>query len=467
MTIVIKHRSYLFTFCLILITHFSQAQYWQPVAGLIPNAKFTGITSLISSPSIVVTTVNSGIYRSADAGNTWQQVLVTTDSIFSLIDLDGKYFCAGGSGFTYTSSDSGVTWTSHVFPFHVPVGRLAFHPGGVLIAGTGSKWDLNGNGGKGVWMSNDSGQTWSSINAGIAMQNPLIESLAVTSSGTIIAGLFDANAGLGGKYGLMKLDSFSGSWQRISITVDAPFNQTYTDQNLRIESVFNINILDGQVITSIEGTYINFGYAFTIQKALNDINDLTIAWKVKWVVDSIPSTGSFYEHIVNLFKDSHDTIWASVSQPANEIDNNIFTGDLVNDVAWDMNMDSISQQTGRFLFSEASGERLYAVSYFTGSQVFVRSISGTTALPEIENNLNSVFSIFPNPVKNNFTISFNKNLKDICLKIFDGSGRSVYLENLSDKENINKTFELNLNPGLYLVNVSNGNETWSKKIIQE
>jgi len=156
-----------------------------------------------------------------------------------------------------------------------------------------------------------------------------------------------------------------------------------------------------------------------------------------------------------------------VSDPANEISNNIFTGSLVNDIAWNMNMDSISEQTGRFLFTEGINERLYAVSYFTGDQIFVRSITGTSALPDIEYKQNSIWQIFPNPFLENFTISSNIILEAATVKIYNISGKEIYCENFSNVLNFKIGAGVKIPPGIYLVSVTAGNETWTQKIIKE
>lgn len=465
-TTKLKH---LFIIGLMLIAVNVKAQEWKPVSGQIADARFTGIAARESSPVVIAATLNSGIYRSIDSGDTWQEVFSTQDSIFSLADIDGKHFCAGGKGFTYTSSDSGITWTSNALPFSMSVGRLAFHPSGVLIAGTGSKWDLSGgNLGDGVWFSADTGKTWSSLNTGIDKTNPLIEALAVTPSGIILAGVYDNNIGLSGKYGIMKLDSLSGTWQRIPVSVKAPFNQDYTDQNLRIESVFNINIIDGQVVASITGAYINFGYAFSIQKPIQDIDNLSADWKVKWVVDSIPSTGSYYEHITNIFKDSRNTFWASVSGAGNEINNNLFTGSLTIDTPWTPNMGNIAEQTGRFLFAEAANGRLYAIGYFTGSQIFVRTNStDPVSVKETEDKQNNRLQIFPNPAKNYIKLSGLTSTENLKLMMYDGLGKKVMEQNINYENEVIVPLDDNLPVGLYILSVTTERGQQTIRLVKE
>ncbi len=454
--------NYLLLLAFVLVNHITRAQYWRPVAGQIAGAQFTGVAANISSPVIVAATLKAGIYRSIDSGDVWQRVLTTQDSIFSLADIDGKHLCAGGKGFTYTSTDSGITWVTNPFPFRVAVARLAFHPSGALIAGTGSKWDISGgNAGNGFWLSLDTGKTWAPLNAGITKQNPLIEALAVTPSGAILAGIYDGNTGLSGKYGIMKLDSLTGAWQRVSVTVNAPFNQTYSDQNLRIESVFNINVMDGYVVASIAGAYVNFGYAFSIIKPVRDIDNPGIAWQVKWADDSIPSTGSFYEHLTNVFKDSRDTVWASVCGPGNEIGNNLYTGHVSAAVPWNLNMDSITEQRGRFLFTEGANGRLYAASYFTGNQIFVRAKAATVpvSINETESGIRDSWRLFPNPASTYVRLSnsINAATENRQLTMYDALGNKL-LEQTIQPDNLVIPLSDKLVPGVYVVSIGDGKQ---------
>ncbi|HLP21436.1 MAG TPA: T9SS type A sorting domain-containing protein, partial [Chitinophagales bacterium] len=291
---------------------------------------------------------------------------------------------------------------------------------------------------------------------------------AITSSGTILAGIYDNNIGLSGKYGIMKLDSFTGTWQRVSVSVEAPFNQTYSDQNLRIESVFNINIIDEQIVASIGGSYINFGYAFSITKPVHDIDNATSAWQVKWVQDSLPGSGSFYEHLTNLFKDSHDTIWASVSSSGNEINNNLYTGSLSAAEPWTLTMDSIAAQTGRFLFAEAAHGRLYSLSYFTGNQIFVRANStNPVSVNEVAVKPANSWQLFPNPASSYVRLSnsINSTPQNLRLTMYDALGNTVLQQHINQQNEFIPLSE-KLPAGLYVLSIGNEKEQQILRLVK-
>ncbi|WP_452225385.1 reprolysin-like metallopeptidase [Lacinutrix chionoecetis] len=84
-----------------------------------------------------------------------------------------------------------------------------------------------------------------------------------------------------------------------------------------------------------------------------------------------------------------------------------------------------------------------------------------------EFNLENSFAVYPNPNNGNFNIKFNSNSNKIGISVYDVRGRSVY-----DKSYINDsgTFDENINlgnvqSGLYLLNVNDGERTVTKKVI--
>jgi len=75
-------------------------------------------------------------------------------------------------------------------------------------------------------------------------------------------------------------------------------------------------------------------------------------------------------------------------------------------------------------------------------------------------------SIFPNPFRNKLSITFNDrfNPKDkIWIQILDLNGRVFYKTLLTNQET--KLFELDLQPGIYILKVQQGNRIFYKKII--
>ena len=107
------------------------------------------------------------------------------------------------------------------------------------------------------------------------------------------------------------------------------------------------------------------------------------------------------------------------------------------------------------------------------SQDFSLILSGNNLTLGVDDNvLANNLVVFPNPSKGEFTISFNSNLNnndDVKVDIFDISGRLVYKNNfINNSANFSKTINLNnVASGIYVANISNGNNITSHKIIIE
>ncbi len=87
----------------------------------------------------------------------------------------------------------------------------------------------------------------------------------------------------------------------------------------------------------------------------------------------------------------------------------------------------------------------------------------------VDDNTFQNFILYPNPNKGNFTISFNSdNSEKINVRVFDIGGRSVFNKEYQNNGLFNENMHLdNLQSGVYLVKVQNGNKQLTKKIIIE
>lgn len=101
-----------------------------------------------------------------------------------------------------------------------------------------------------------------------------------------------------------------------------------------------------------------------------------------------------------------------------------------------------------------------------------RKLFNLTSLIGIEDNsVVSVFSLTPNPAKNNVEVSFNINDdKDVNINIFNSLGAMVYSQNEGNLTSGNHTVNVNvskLSSGVYYMNVKAGDNTITKKLIIE
>ncbi|SDI40595.1 S8 family serine peptidase [Winogradskyella thalassocola] len=106
-------------------------------------------------------------------------------------------------------------------------------------------------------------------------------------------------------------------------------------------------------------------------------------------------------------------------------------------------------------------------------QDFSLIITGSSlTLGTTDNALSNSLIVYPNPNNGEFTISFDSNLNnnsDVKVDIYDISGRLVYKNSfVNDSVRFNKTINLSgVASGVYIANISKGNNITSQKIIIE
>lgn len=76
---------------------------------------------------------------------------------------------------------------------------------------------------------------------------------------------------------------------------------------------------------------------------------------------------------------------------------------------------------------------------------------------------NNKFTAYPNPVKNNLTIRYNENIKDVT--VFNLLGQQLFVKNINATEG--KVDMSNLSSGTYLVKVNSGDKVQTIKVIKE
>ena len=131
------------------------------MSALTPAAIWTLALDPANSQVLYAGTNEDGIWKSTDAGNTWQHVGSPGPfPVYSLIvDPSAAHTIYAGTngGGVWTSSDGGITWQSTRLSNGM-VWSLAVDSAGALYAGTNAA---------GAQVSRDRGATWTILHAGI------------------------------------------------------------------------------------------------------------------------------------------------------------------------------------------------------------------------------------------------------------------------------------------------------------
>jgi len=98
-----------------------------------------------------------------------------------------------------------------------------------------------------------------------------------------------------------------------------------------------------------------------------------------------------------------------------------------------------------------------------GRGLFTGQFTATAAVSEFGNNTN-VINVYPTVSNGRLNITSSKNLDNSSLQVFDVSGKRVFDKTLDINSNENQ-ISLNVDKGIYFVNISNGNLHESHKII--
>jgi hypothetical protein len=94
--------------------------------------------------------------------------------------------------------------------------------------------------------------------------------------------------------------------------------------------------------------------------------------------------------------------------------------------------------------------------------------SGAIFTKNTQNDINSFEAIlYPNPTKSDFRINMNNAMisnEKIIVKVFDLQGRMMETLGFISINNI--SFGKNLKPGIYMVHISQGKETQTKRVVK-
>lgn len=174
------------------------------------------------------------------------------------------------------------------------------------------------------------------------------------------------------------------------------------------------------------------------------------------------SSQFFSEDVSSIVIDNADVKWFCIDGDGSGVkvsvwnfNNNVFT-------KWD-NTNSIFNNYGRTGLGIDLNNNVWAV--YSGNNSLQKSqcsdfITEVNTLYLSERGIN----IFPNPSKNNFSISVNREMNHALVEIYSSLGSKIYSEHFSGSMII---LDNKLSNGIYFVRVIDGQQTWTGKIIVE
>lgn len=352
-----------------------------------------------TTDDLFVGTASLGIFRSVDAGTTWQNVYQTDSTIFSLFIRSDGVMIAGGRGCVYRSADNGATWSQHRFAGSHPVADVLFLPDGAILLGTGEIEDRDETGvdvGDGVFLSQDGGVTWTKKN------NGLVGSLAVTAlaqmhSGRLIAAMSNWNDRpfTGGIY---YSDDEGAHWQFHHLLIDG---KNVVPDSIDVHSI-DAMIVDDQdrLLISMRGV----GYAWNASSSpscefVAASSDMGETWEIL----SIVQAGKFWMQTTarSMYIDQMGGMWCSTfGGGARGI---FYSSD--NGVRWQQQISGLFRsRTGAYekvFFAHQADGALYAVQEYD-SRIY-RSDSLVTEVQEPLPGMISL-SVMPNPIRGESTV---------------------------------------------------------------
>lgn len=405
-----------------------------------------GISCFAVNGTHLIAGTDMGIFLSKDSGTSWLRAKTSLRRVnITKLATKGNTLFAGTYCGVFQSTNNGINWTntSNGLP-EAPIRALTIN-GNMLFAGT------NGNTGKNIYVSSDTGNNW--VAAGAAYGGE-VDALAL-SVNNLFAGTFygvslstdsgqnwtSVNNGL--PFANMDIQSFSingnnvyaGSQHGVYLTTDNGTNWTPVNNGLNVhDEVRDIAIMGNNLFAAIldDGVYksSNSGSSWNASSA-GMTNLKTLALKVKGT-DIFAGT---FGGGVFVSRDS-GAYWFAVN------------AGLTN-----LNVSSL-EVIGNYLFAGTYGNGVFAAP--------IDSILLQVSVKDLPANTINV-SIYPNPTTGTIAIQCSEKIKEI--NISNLLGENTYTD--VSRNNILSVNMTNKPSGIYFLQIKTDKGAEVKKIIKE
>jgi photosystem II stability/assembly factor-like uncharacterized protein len=206
-----------------LYRSFDDGQTWLPSGKRLAS---TAVFSVGCHPSgIIVASASSGLYRSTNGGDDWEMVDATTATILAFaFDSVGTIFAGTASGEMLRSNDLGKTWMhSQIGKSGARVDCIAVSSKGTIVAGVDDRTEPTRPHG-GIYRSINGGTTWQVVSSFNTDYDAPVICLASTPRGRLIAGTTGERTRGGSSLFSSTDDGMTWSLMPMAFTHDVSFN---------------------------------------------------------------------------------------------------------------------------------------------------------------------------------------------------------------------------------------------------
>jgi photosystem II stability/assembly factor-like uncharacterized protein len=380
---------------------------------------------------------SDGFSVSTNNGNSWYYGLKTFGLFINAVAIASANVVTSTDYLVYTSEDTCATWTQFLYNSNT-------------VASNSSRVFLGTDYGFGI--SDDDGLSWT-------FQNPVDTVKSISTNGNlIIAGTYAS--------GVYFSSGNGSSWQ--------PRNNGLNDLYINSVIFSDTAVFAGSVHS---GVYVSYDYGLNWTSASNGIPDTCILSMTSCQNHIYAGTKSY-----GMYRsDDNGVTWAQLTNGFSAADSSvlcmytsgqdIFAGILgggffmstdygnnwtaFNDGLVNLNITSIVD----------NGTDIFAGTY--GGSIFKRAKSGLFVSSDnnLDNRNQSVFSIYPNPVKNDLAIHIKDTGKGSSLKIFNVHGKLLYKQNLVTNKTVINT--RCFSAGIYFLLIESGEKIIHSKFIKQ
>jgi len=422
-----KFQKFIFVVVVMLASAFCKADQWETFQ-VIPNYNgFIRSVSFVSSSSVGCVGADCGIYRTSDAGLTWNNVLPDV-AINDIKFWNAVGFATGsdtnGAGLIYKTTNGGLNWTciSGEFPYGTPFSKIYIRSYDMVVIVSNQGYE------KKLYITTDGGITWASYFS--------------TYEIGIVSGFISSD---GQKSYACTQDNFyvkNG-------------NQWLYRNNGQMTAYSNVATYSGKVYIGGQKMY-NGMY----RGAINSTTDDGLTWQTEILNDTD-------QGICNAISLIWNGYWMKGYAAASTFTNNSITGKIYK---------MTDGQTWSTIYERPDKEFLdvtvtWDYVYFVGRGGEIVRYSQTVT--GIQGNINSspVYKLqqnYPNPFNPTTNISYSlPNRTNVIIKVFNLVGQEIttLVNGVMDAGEHSVNFNAgNLSSGVYLYTFTANNKTSTRKM---